>query len=89
MAGFIEGQSFHNRNPIANINSKASVGTTLTNIISFRVGRSFNSIENFTELLPHIITVGFEGTKPGEIHDYPNSWVSLTGPIKTLEFNRV
>ena len=67
MAGFIEGKANAARNPWARSNSKANVGTSLTNILSLRNDLVFNSTTNSNEIFPHFLNVAIEGTKPAEV----------------------
>lgn len=65
-AGFVEGNNGHPRNPDGRGNSKASVGTTFTNILSIRVRREFQGRVFLGEVLPIFASWASSGTKPAE-----------------------
>ncbi len=65
-AGFVEGNNGHPRNPDGRGNSKASVGTTFTNIISLRVRRDFAGRIFLGEVTPVFASWACSGNKPAE-----------------------
>lgn len=73
MAGFIEGYTTAFRNSISRINSKASIGTTLTNILSLRVRKDFLGRINYSEIGIKFIDSAAEGNKPAEVYLYKNA----------------
>lgn len=77
-AGFVDGKIRPFRNPIGHLNSKTSVDTDLTNILSIRVRAETFSLINLLEVFPEIVTVAVDGTKPAEIQIHVNPSVSGT-----------
>ncbi len=66
LAGFVEGIQAPLRDLRGFGNSKTGVGTSFTNIISFRTSRIFASRVNRSPSWPHIVSFACEGTKPVE-----------------------
>jgi hypothetical protein len=71
--GAVEGKIINNKNPSGHANSKTSIGTTSTNVIQFRVRRTFNGYVNLSEVFPQQVYFAVDGTKPAicEIHLNP------------------
>jgi hypothetical protein len=67
MAGFVEGIQAPLRDLKVLGNTKTSVGTSFTNIISFRVSRIFQGRLNRAPCWPHLISAAVDGTKTSEI----------------------
>lgn len=83
LAGFNQGEMVPFRNPQSYLNSKSSIGTTFTSIISFRLRNQFNGYINLLEAVLKNVTVSAEGTKPAEFMLLVNPTFSGTVPVWT------
>lgn len=78
LAAFSEGIKKLPRNPLGTTNTKTSVTTTETNILSIRNRVVFNDRLNFLEILPRLLSVAVDGSKPVEIKAYLNTTLGGT-----------
>jgi hypothetical protein len=78
MAGFVAGKVLNFKNPVGHSNTKTNVGTTLTNIISFRVRNTFNGYVNLAETNPIDAFFAVDGTKPAVIEIHINATIAGT-----------
>lgn len=62
-ATFIEGEVKYNQVPSGAFNNQAAVGTTLTNVISFRNRSVFKGSANRAEIIPLLLSLGTDSTK--------------------------
>lgn len=65
-SAFTTGPNTVLRNPISLINSKTSIGTSYTNVLSIRVRPEFAGILSLQEVILEFIDIAIEGTKPAE-----------------------
>ena len=63
-AGLVDGPIIPFRNPEAISNSKTSIGTSLTPVLSIRVRADFNNDINVSQILPQNAFIAVDGTKP-------------------------
>jgi hypothetical protein len=73
---FVDGKINPLINPLGHSNTKTGVGTTLTNIISFRVRPEFNGFVDLSQILPKIVSVAVDGTKPASVEVHINASVA-------------
>lgn len=66
MGAFVQGKVFKTRNPRAEQNTQA-IGTTMTNIVSFRNRRTYNGYFNQVEIDPLRLSISSESTKNVEV----------------------
>jgi hypothetical protein len=92
--GGIEGAVHPLRNPFAQDNSKSSVGTTLTSILSLRNRPLFSGAINVDELLIKLASIAVEGTKPAIVEVWVNAtlggtpnWTYLDETNSTTEYD--
>lgn len=76
--GALEGASSITDNPFSVDNTVLGVGTSLTNILSIRVRPELNSFINFSEVIPKMLSLSTDGTKPVIAQLYINSDVTGT-----------
>lgn len=76
--GGVEGEIYPLRNPYGQDNSKSSVGTTLTSIISIRNRSIFAGAINVDEVLVKLASVAVEGTKPAIVEVWLNATLGGT-----------
>jgi hypothetical protein len=94
LAGFVEGQEQPLRDLRGFGNSKTGVGTSFTNIISFRCSRVFANRVNRSPIWPHLISFACEGTKPVECIMVLNptfagepDWTYIDSSDSTMEYD--
>ena len=75
--GFVAGEVRPFRSPFGYARTATSVSTEAA-VLSIRSMRSFKSVTNQRELVPHSISIGVEGTKPCTIRVYLNAALSGT-----------
>ena len=93
-AAFTEGPRVSFRNPDSHGNTKSNVTTTLTNIISYRVRELIDSNLNLTDVIPLLVSIAVDGTKPAlaeifinaELGGEPN-WTYLDEGTDTIEYD--
>ncbi len=73
------------RNSISN--TKTSVGTTLTNILTIRNKATFNSLANYTTVLLELLSAAVDGTKPASIYIILNATLGGTPAYTDISTN--
>lgn len=69
-AGLVQGKIGQLKNPNGHSHTKSGITSTLTNIISIRVRRTFNGYQNLDEIFPDLVNFAVDGTKNAvaEVH---------------------
>lgn len=68
----VDGDVTPTKNPIAHSNTKSSIGTTLTNVLSLRNSPIINGVINESSMFPKFINVAVDGTKNAVIELHLN-----------------
>lgn len=71
-----QGKQTRLRNPTGFSNSKTSIGTSFTNVLSIRCRRDLNGSLNLDDIIPLDLSVAVDGTKPAECRVYLNGTVA-------------
>lgn len=63
-ASFVEGDIVYNQLPFSKSNTQLNVGGTRTNVIAFRNRSTYQATANRSEIIPKLVSVGTDSTKP-------------------------
>ena len=93
-ATFVEGMVKYNNLPLGKFNVQSGVGSTLTNVISFRNRSVFGGVANRAEVIPLILSLGTDSAKPTIFEVIANpqttdfiNWEYINESLSLMEFS--